>query len=102
MIQKDAYFREDLQKIDMDKRFDIKHFGKIPKSTQFRHEEGHIIDKRTFNGATQYKFRYNGYNIDDDMWINKNLVELKYIKEYEQRHREIIQAMDVVVGRGMQ
>ena len=94
MIQKVAYFREDLQKIDIDKRFDIKHFGKIPKSTQFRHEEGHIIGKRTLNGTTQYKFRYNGYNIDDDMWIDENVVESQSIKEYEQRNREIIQAMD--------
>ena len=94
VIQKAAYFREDLQKIDIDKRFDIKNFGKIPESTQFRHEEGHIIGKRTLNGATQYKFRYNGYNIDEDVWIDENVVESQSIKEYEQRNREIIQAMD--------
>ena len=88
ILQKDVYFREDLQLIDINTRFDISDFGSMP--TYASHEEGHIISDRLTNGEIQYRWRYDGYDISNDEWILEKNISKDDIDDYLTRKREIL------------
>ena len=88
ILQKDVYFREDLQLIDINTRFDISDFGSMP--TYASHEEGHIISDRDVDGKKQFRWRYDGYDIKDDQWMSQEDLSSEDIDDYLERKREII------------